>query len=211
MDFYLTAPDGSRIHFPINPEKIICQTQAKIITFEVISLGEVSLPRGRVPTRFSWDGILPGELHKDAMKAKDWQAPKDILGMLSTWRNNGEKLKLLVTETVINHDVYIDSLGHTWSGGYGDAQYSITLVEAREMLVRTETETAAKPAIQEQVRATPQPPKTYTVKSGDSLWAISKKVLGNGSKWQDLYAANKSTIGNDPNKIYAGQILRIPV
>jgi len=55
MDFYLTAPDGSRIHFPINPEKITCNTGNKILTFDVISLGEISLPHGRVPTRFSFE------------------------------------------------------------------------------------------------------------------------------------------------------------
>ncbi len=209
MDFYLTASAGSRIHFPVNPEKIICQTQAKIMTFEVISLGEISLPRGRPPTRFSWDGILPGELHKDIMKAKDWRPPQDILGVLSAWRNNGEKLKLLVTETPINHDVYIDTLEHTWGGGYGDAQYSITIVEAREMIIRAETDTTAKPTIQEQARTAPQIPKTYTVKSGDTLWLIAKKLLGDGGRWPELYALNKGVIGSDPNIIKAGQVLRV--
>jgi len=73
MDFYLTASTGSRIHFPVNPEKIICQTQAKIITFEVISLGEVSLPRGRVPTRFSWGGGYGDAVYKEWNFA--WRAP----------------------------------------------------------------------------------------------------------------------------------------
>ena len=76
MDFYLTASTGSRIHFPVNPEKIICQTQAKIITFEVISLGEVSLPRGRVPTRFSWGGGYGDAVYKEWNFA--WRAPRGL-------------------------------------------------------------------------------------------------------------------------------------
>jgi len=66
MDFYLTAPDGNRIHFPVNPERITCNTGNRILTFDVISLGEISLPRGHVPTRFSFEGFFPGEARKTA-------------------------------------------------------------------------------------------------------------------------------------------------
>jgi len=51
--------------------------------------------------------------------------------------------------------------------------------------------------------------KTYTVKSGDSLWAITKKYTGNGAKYTQLYEANKSII-KDPNLIYVGQVLTLP-
>lgn len=53
-------------------------------------------------------------------------------------------------------------------------------------------------------------PKTYTVVRGDSLWAISKRLYGSGSKWTDIYSANKETIGANPNKIYPGQVFTIP-
>lgn len=46
---------------------------------------------------------------------------------------------------------------------------------------------------------------TYTVKGGDSLSKIYSK-LGYKS-WQDLYNANKSIIGSNPNLIRAGQQL----
>ncbi len=216
MDFYLTAPDGGRIHFPINPERVTAQTGAKIQTFEVITLGDIALPRGSIPARFSWDGILPGEVRKDAGYVKNWRSPKEILGVLSVWRNNGEKLRLLVTETPINHDVYIDTLQHTWGGGHGDAQYSITLVQARELVIPTEAERQAKQAGGQAIaplpaakRPAPPTPKTYTVKSGDSLYAIAKRTLGDGGKWKEIYTANASVIGKDPNLIYPGQVLRI--
>jgi len=211
MDFYLTAPDGSRIHLPVNPERITAQTESKIQTFEVINLGDVALPRGITPARLSWESFFPGEARKDAIFVREWQDPKSLVGTISGWRRNNTKVRLLVTETPLNLDCYIETFEHTWGGGYGDAQYRIELVEARELLVVAEGEarqatTAAGVAL---ARPAPPPPKTYTVKPGDSLWAIAKKTLGDGSKWRDIYNANVSVIGKDPNVLKPGQVLRI--
>ena len=46
----------------------------------------------------------------------------------------------------------------------------------------------------------------YTVKPGDSLSSIAAKY---GMSWRTIYNNNKDIIGNNPNKIYVGQKLRI--
>lgn len=218
MEFYLTAPDGSRIHFPVNPEKVTCQTGNKLITFDVIALGEIALPRGVVPTKFIFEGFFPGEARKDSPLVKDWRPPKELVGLLSLWRSQGTKLRLLVTETPINHDVYFDgenSFQHEWRGGHGDCWYSIRLVQARDLVVLTDAERQAGAAIsgssqgQVPVRPVPPPQKTYVVKPGDTLWAIAKLTLGDGSRWREIYEANRDVIGPDPNLIIPGQELRI--
>jgi nucleoid-associated protein YgaU len=51
--------------------------------------------------------------------------------------------------------------------------------------------------------------RTYTVKKGDTLWEIADAMYGSGLQWPRIYNANKDTI-DDPNRIKAGQVLRIP-
>ena len=51
--------------------------------------------------------------------------------------------------------------------------------------------------------------KSYTVKSGDSLWKISEQMYGNGNDWRRIYEANKDRIQN-PDVIQPGWVLTIP-
>ena len=55
-----------------------------------------------------------------------------------------------------------------------------------------------------------QPAATlYTVKKGDTLSAIAKTYYKDASKYPRIFEANRPMLG-DPNKIYPGQVLRIP-
>ncbi len=51
--------------------------------------------------------------------------------------------------------------------------------------------------------------KFYTVKSGDTLGKIAKEFYGNAMKYMVIFEANKPML-KDPNRIYPGQVLRIP-
>jgi nucleoid-associated protein YgaU len=55
------------------------------------------------------------------------------------------------------------------------------------------------------------------VRDGDSLWALAARELGPGAsdeaiaaRWPEWYAANRQVIGDDPDLILPGQVLRVP-
>ena len=51
--------------------------------------------------------------------------------------------------------------------------------------------------------------RTYTVEKGDTLSRIAKEMYGDASKYPMIFEANKPML-KDPDKIYPGQVLRIP-
>jgi hypothetical protein len=50
---------------------------------------------------------------------------------------------------------------------------------------------------------------TVVVERGDSLWRISRRLVGKGRRYRELAAANDRIIAN-PRLIYPGQVLRSP-
>ncbi|BAM04307.1 LysM peptidoglycan-binding domain-containing protein [Phycisphaera mikurensis] len=49
----------------------------------------------------------------------------------------------------------------------------------------------------------------YTVQPGDSLSRIASRVLGDPNRWNELYEANRDTLGS-PDSVVVGQELRVP-
>lgn len=52
-------------------------------------------------------------------------------------------------------------------------------------------------------------PVFHTVERGDTLSAIARKHLGSANKYPAIFEANKPMLSH-PDKIYPGQVLRIP-
>jgi len=56
----------------------------------------------------------------------------------------------------------------------------------------------------------PTPPCNYTVQPGDTLSAISSLFYGTPNQYMLIFNENTPEPLKDPNKIYPGQVLRIP-
>lgn len=46
--------------------------------------------------------------------------------------------------------------------------------------------------------------ESYFVKKGDCLWSIAEQELGDGMYWTDIFEANRSVIGENPDLLYVG-------
>jgi len=50
---------------------------------------------------------------------------------------------------------------------------------------------------------------TYVVERGDTLINIARQVLGDGSRWREIYELNRDKLP-DPNRLIPGTELRMP-
>jgi len=71
--------------------------------------------------------------------------------------------------------------------------------------------------VADDLKAPPPPPEEpeekaefYEIVSGDTLGGIAKKFYGSAGKYIKIFEANREII-KDPNKIYPGQKIRIPL
>jgi nucleoid-associated protein YgaU len=83
--------------------------------------------------------------------------------------------------------------------------------EEKEKIILAMGNVAGVAKVEEEIEADDAGPDPvfHTVEKGDTLWGISSKHLGNGARYMDIFEANKPML-SDPDKIYPGQVLRIP-
>ena len=221
VDIYITERNGSReIRIPWLPEEIEYKSGGTTMaTYEIMNKGEVAVPTGSGLASCSWSSVFPGKYRTDrSMLRGKWKSPEHYHKILEYWKKNGTPLRVLVTGFPINMNVILEDYEGKAAGGFGDWEYEISFLEDRDITISTTTvKTTAKKTTKRAAKKT----TTHTVKSGDTLWAISKKYLGAGSKWKTIYNANKSIIektakkhgkksSNNGNLIYPGTKLRIP-
>jgi len=81
----------------------------------------------------------------------------------------------------------------------------------REKVLLTIGNTKGIASVDDKMTTAVQEPEAqfHTVASGESLSLIAKKYYGNAMKYTKIFEANKPLLSN-PDKIYPGQVLRIP-
>lgn len=219
VDIYVREKNGIReIRIPILPEEIPSEGgDATNVTFSIMNLGDVAIPSGTELESWSWKSEFPGfGREHDPLIRGTWYQPREYDSILKDWKKNKTELTLLCIGYPINADVYLTKYHPTAVGAFGDIYYEIGFIEARQIVVTSTKSEASK----ETTRPT-STSSTYTIKKGDTLWAISKNFYGDGTKWKTIYEANKDIIESTAKKhgkkssdnghwIYPGVTLTIP-
>ncbi|HKL62981.1 MAG TPA: peptidoglycan-binding protein LysM [Woeseiaceae bacterium] len=81
----------------------------------------------------------------------------------------------------------------------------VTDVYANKMTIRPPERGA-----EEAAEAAEDPVEFYTIRSGDTLGKIARQYYGDAMQYPRLFEANREVI-EDPDKIYPGQRIRIPL
>ena len=82
--------------------------------------------------------------------------------------------------------------------------------EMREKVILAVGNVEGVAQVEDEIEGGEGDPVFHTVEKGDTLWAISEKTLGSGARYNEIFEANRPMLSH-PDKIYPGQVLRIPV
>lgn len=206
--------EKEKIQLPVLPSSFQTKNGSRNDSVDVVGLGEIVIMQSRPALQFSWSSFFPAAKFP-GIQVSTITKPLTLVQKINEWKDSRQPVHLIATACGVDIYATIESFDYSEEGGDpGTFQYSISLKEYREIAgrqvnvnVSTGTATVQKAVQRVDNTVTPQ---TYTVKSGDCLWNIAKKLLGNGADYSKIYEANKSTIGGNPNLIYPGQVLTIP-
>lgn len=198
--YFTNIETGEKVQLCMTPEQIKARTSANFRSYNIVERGEVKLPKGEHLAQISWQGTLPGAqiVLYPGVTTKAYEAPIEIIKVFRRWREDGAKLKLLITQTPINLDVYLKSFDYEASGGMGDYKYSIDLVAAKDLQILTVAEADARQNQKEEIRANQIKTRARTksklgarISKINGLWAITKILTGKGSMgdWQQIQDA----------------------
>ena len=216
------------VQLPVNPEELTIKGDSNNNTVSMANQGELNNIGFCKLREMTIESFFPNAVASYVNTAGEFEKPDFYIKFFDDIKIARKPFRLIVTEKNINMLVSIESFEYGYKFGTDDVDYTLELKEYREHNIKIlapkpqEVESAnSNNQVITQVAPTAtnsdrpiekQPIKTYTVISGDSLWKIAQKLLGNGSRWNEIYTYNnnRNIIGGNPSLIKAGQVLSIP-
>ena len=216
-DFYLGT-----ILLPVAPSKLQQKIGNANKTVTLINEGQVNVLKTPGLTEIDFEVLLPCTQYSFAKYKDGFKPISYFLDEFEKLKVNKQPFQFIVTRRFPNgkmlHGLNIKvsledyTIAESTEDGF-DTTVKVRLKAYRDYGTKTcIVKDDAKVSVNQSRAVSNNAPSggKYTVKSGDSLWKISATQLGDGSKWNSIYEANKSVIGANPNKIYPGQVLTIP-
>ena len=151
------------------------------------------------------------------------------MGIFDFWKDSGEEVEVdtgeavdvelqnqmqgnAIARTVLALGLPVDDLRVEYADGVATVNGTVPSQADAEKVVLAVGNTKGVEKVDSRLDVVvPAPEATmYTVQPGDSLSKIAKEQYGDAMKYPVIFEANQPML-SDPDKIYPGQVLRIPV
>jgi nucleoid-associated protein YgaU len=202
------------LQLPVNPSELKVSAGSANETASVQRLGQITVMQDPVLRTYELSSHFPKH-YGPYCAYKDIPSPRRCIDRLETWKNSGHPVQFIVItpekDKELTVPVTIESLSYREiAGDVGSLYYELSLREykyVKPRVVETKQEngrTVAEVSGKGQRPSQAVRPKTVTVKPGDTLWAIERRV---GVPYAKIAAANGIA---PPYTIRPDQVLVIP-
>ena len=214
-------PIDKAIRLPVIPAEFERVIGADYETNNIIGLGDVATFNSNGLAQLSLSSFFP---NKDYSFNEYSNVPKpyDMVSHFKDWKNKGTVVRVILTGTDINQEMYVTNFAYGEKDGTGDVYYTMDLLECRPITIpvinetSTNTQNTSRPTDNNNNNSnknnTNNTQKTHKVVKGDCLWDIAQKYYGKGSLYPKIKEANKSKYPSlaKNNIIYTYMELIIP-
>lgn len=144
-------------------------------SYDILAVGELQFPRGNNLQTLSWEGTFyNSEARRGATFIKYVIDPAECVKKLDKWRKDGNRIKVLITETNINDRYDIESFSYNPTI-HGEYSYSISLVQGKDVEIEVfQVDKPVRPAEREPVSTEKQKAKTKP-KKNDNKYRQEKR------------------------------------
>ncbi|WP_298509500.1 peptidoglycan-binding protein LysM [uncultured Kordia sp.] len=117
-----------------------------------------------------------------------------------------------ITEAIHDLNLHVENLCVSLDGDTAIVSGTAIDQSTKEKVVLVAGNTMGIAMVDDQMDVEEKAPEAqfHTVAKGDTLGKIAKQYYGNAMKYPEIFEANKPML-TDPDLIYPGQVLRIPV
>lgn len=218
------------VQFPVAPAELSTKINGRNETIVLMNEGEVNVIKKTGLTDIEFEVLLPNVKYPFSVYPNGFQPATFYLEKLEKLKVDTKPFQFIINRMMPNGNLLFDTnmtvsieeyeiLESAENGfdvnvriklkqykAYGNKK--INLKAATKAGNSTSTAKTATKATVEQKRPTTgkTTPKIHTVKEGETLWAIAKKYLGDGSKYTELAKINNIS---NPNVIKAGQVIKL--
>ncbi len=217
------------IQLVVNPQTLEFTDPQNNQQVTLLDVGSVNLLGDKGLITVSLQSFFPSKNSPFYKRYGGKRTPEECKSIVKKWKDNKMIVRLIISDMDINLAMTINNFTYSKREGDDDLYYTIELTEYRTLNVPTvKVSTKVKSSITKRPATSSNAStkstssaRSYTVKNGDTLWAISKRYYGSGTQYMKIYNANKNTIESVAKKhgkkssdnghwIWAGTTLTIP-
>lgn len=223
---------------PVAPYSLTIKTGNQNETVTLINEGQINILKPVGLSKITFDALLPNREYPFARYTSGFKNAQYFMSVLENLKtkqkpfdfhiirtdDSGTLLMTAESPMAVSLETYTIEENHDKYGT--DVCAKIELLQYREYMTKklvfgkTDGKTTATVSSKRDA-STKSAETTYTVVSGDNLWSIARRKLGDGSRSSEIYTLNKSVIEAAAKKygrasssngwwIYPGTVLKLP-
>lgn len=204
--------NNQSLTIPVNPENLQIARNADNEKVKIVGLGNIVIKKDESLSSVSIESFFPSPNSEFYTGV----SPKSCVNFIDKiWKS--EKIAKIVTEGLpINLNMYfvIDNFDYDHRAGEEeDIYYSLSItkyIPYGARLINMQGENIGVIANSNRVDTKPLINQIYIIQKGDSIASITRKFVGDTSRWKELYLENTALIGENPESLYVGAKLTLP-